>query len=111
MAEIKVDGKRFSLTDAGFLVERTEWSESVAFAIAEMIGIELTSAHWEIIFFIREYYYRFNHLPNNRVFVKAVRQQLGESKGSTRYLYRLFPDGPLKFACMIGGLPKPTSCI
>lgn len=111
MPEIEVGGKHYQVTEAGFLVDREEWSEKIAFTIATVTGIELTSNHWEIVLFVRGYYQRFNHLPNNRVFVKAVRKQFGEDKGNTRYLYSLFPDGPLKFACMIGGLPKPTSCI
>jgi tRNA 2-thiouridine synthesizing protein E len=111
MSEIEVDGKRFEITETGFLVEREAWSAQVGVALARAAGIELTAAHWEIILFMREYYHRFNHLPNNRVFVKAVRKELGEEKGNTRYLYGLFPDGPLKFACRIGGLPKPGTCI
>ncbi len=111
MAEIEVDGTRYEVTEAGFLVERDAWNARVGVALAATAGIELTTAHWEIVLFIRDYYQRFNHLPNNRVFVKAVRKELGEAKGNTRYLYSLFPDGPLKFACRIGGLPKPTTCI
>lgn len=111
MSEIEVDGMRYEITEAGFLVDREAWNPEVGTALASAAGIELSDAHWEIIDFIRDYYRRFNHLPNNRVFVKAVRQALGEAKGNSRYLYSLFPDGPLKFACRIGGLPKPTSCI
>lgn len=111
MPEIEVDGKRHEITEAGFLVEREAWNAQVCVALAAIAGIELTAAHWEIVLFTRDYYHRFNHLPNNRVFVKAVRKELGEDKGNTRYLYGLFPDGPLKFACKIGGLPKPTTCI
>lgn len=99
------------LTKAGFLINQDDWNETVAYAIAAMDDIELTQAHWEIIYFIQDYYQKFNHLPNTRVFIKAIRNTLGEDKGNTRYLYRLFPDGPLKYACKIGGLPKPTSCI
>ncbi|MGH9845769.1 MAG: TusE/DsrC/DsvC family sulfur relay protein [Blastocatellia bacterium] len=111
MTEIEVSGKRFEITTAGFLCERDAWSEEVALALASLAGIDLGPAHWEIISFIRDYYRRFEHLPNNRVFVKAVGKALGEEKGNTRYLYRLFPEGPLKTACQIGGLPKPTTCI
>ena len=99
------------LTEAGFLNNQDDWNETVAHALAKMEAIELTEAHWEIIYFIRDYYKNFNHSPNTRVFIKAIRNTLGEDKGNTRYLYRLFPDGPLKYACKIGGLPKPTSCI
>jgi len=99
------------LTEAGFLINQEDWNETVAYALAEMNAITLTKAHWEIIYFIRDYYRKFNHLPNSRIFTKAIHNTLGKDKGNSRYLYRLFPDGPLKYACKIGGLPKPTSCI
>ena len=111
MSAIEANGRRYEITDAGFLIEREAWTEQVGIALAAAAGIELTAAHWEIVRFMRDYYRRFNHLPNNRVFVTAVRKQFGEEKGNSRYLYGLFPEGPLKFACRIGGLPKPTSCI
>lgn len=111
MAEIEVNGEPYEITAAGFLVEPAAWTEEIGLALAAIAGIELTPAHWEIILFMRDYYHRFNHLPNNRVFVKAVLKQFGEDKGNTRYLYSLFPDGPLKLACRIGGLPKPGTCI
>ena len=111
MPELEVDGTIYPLTEAGFLTETEIWNPGLAHALAAAADIELTPAHWEIVHFIRDYYARFNHLPNNRVFVKAVQKSLGADKGNTRYLYRLFPEGPLKTACRIGGLPKPTSCI
>lgn len=108
---IEVDGVVLETTEAGFLVDPNAWNEEVARLFAAQEGIVLSKAHWEIIYFIRAYYRRFNHLPNARLFTKAIRKELGDEKGNTRYLYRLFPDGPLKMACKIGGLPKPASCI
>ena len=105
------DDKILNTTDSGFLINPDDWSETVAQMLAAADSIELTKAHWEIIHFIRAYCQRYKHLPNQRVFTQAIRKQLGEEKGNSRYLYRLFPDGPLKYACKIGGLPKPTSCI
>jgi tRNA 2-thiouridine synthesizing protein E len=46
-----------------------------------------------------------------RVLVKAMKKQLGENKGNSRYLYKLFPKGPAKQATRIAGLPKPAKCI
>ena len=108
---IEVNGPVIELNEAGFMENREAWNEQVAEALAVSAGIDLTDAHWEIILFIRNYYQQYNHLPNARVFTKAIRKEFGEQKGNTRYLYGLFPDGPLKFACLIAGLPKPTSCI
>lgn len=103
----------FSLetTNQGFLLNSTDWNESVAEQLAAVNNIELSAEHWEIILFIRHYYRQFKHLPNARVFTKAIAKELGETKGNSRYLHRLFPDGPLKYACKLAGLPKPPTCL
>lgn len=99
------------ITEQGFLVNSTDWNEEVAKRLAELNNISLKDAHWEIILFIRHYYLQFKHLPNARVFTKAISKALGEEKGNSRYLHKLFPDGPLKYACKLAGLPKPPTCL
>jgi len=99
------------LDDGGFLLDHQQWSPTVANAMAQEDQFELTDAHWEIIEFVRAYYFEFDSTPPMRLLVKAVAKRLGEDKGNSRYLYRLFPDGPAKQACRYGGLPKPVSCI
>jgi tRNA 2-thiouridine synthesizing protein E len=98
-------------TDQGFLVKASDWDEEVAERLAELNNIPLNDAHWEIILFIRHYYMQFKHLPNARVFTKAIAREFGEDKGNSRYLHKLFPDGPLKYACKLAGLPKPPTCL
>lgn len=108
---LEVDGIALETTDSGFLVDASQWNERVALALAATIPIELTEAHWEIVHFIRGYYFKYQHLPNTRMFVKAVQKELGEDKGNSRYLHRLFPESPPKYACLIAGLPKPPGCV
>lgn len=108
---LTVNGRRLETTEQGFLVDMTQWDEDVARQLAAIERIELTDQHWEILRFIRTYYSRYKHLPNARVFVKAVAKQLGGEKGNSRYLQRLFPQGPLKYACKLAGLPKPPTCL
>jgi len=98
-------------TDQGFLVNSADWNEEVAKQLADLNNISLTDQHWEIILFIRNYYNIYKHLPNARVFTKAIAKVLGEEKGNSRYLHKLFPDGPLKYACKLSGLPKPPTCL
>ena len=104
-------GRSLNTTEQGFLIDMNDWSQEVARALADVDNIELTAAHWEIILFIRNYYRQYKHLPNARVFTKAVAKQLGIDKGNSRYLHKLFPDGPLKYACKLAGLPKPPTCL
>ena len=97
--------------DDGFLIDGRLWNEQVAEQLAGQIPLTLTDAHWEIIRFIREYHHRFQHLPNNRLFVKAVERALGPEKGNSRYLNALFNGSPVRYACLIAGLPKPPGCL
>lgn len=108
---LEVDGVTLETTQEGFLVDALLWNEQVGEAIARSNGIAMTKDHWEIVLFIRGYYQRYKHLPNTRMFIKAVRNALGDEKGNSRYLHRLFPDGPLKYACKCAGLPKPPTCL
>jgi tRNA 2-thiouridine synthesizing protein E len=109
--ELMVNSHALALTEQGFLVKSLDWNEAVALVLAKQNDIQLTEQHWEIILFIRAYYKQYKHLPNTRVFIKAIARALGEDKGNSRYLHRLFPDGPLKYACKLAGLPKPPTCL
>lgn len=99
-------------TDAyGYLLDLNQWNEDVAQAIAQLENIELTEAHWEVIYFVRNFYQEYKTSPAIRMLVKAMAQNLGEEKGNSRYLQRLFPDGPAKQATKLAGLPKPAKCL
>lgn len=99
-------------TDAdGYLKNVDDWSPELASEIARLDGIELTEAHWEIVHFVRAFYQEYNTSPAIRMLVKALSQKFGAEKGSSRYLQRLFPEGPAKQATKIAGLPKPAKCL
>ena len=79
--------------------------------LAEQEGIVMEEPHWEVVRFVRAFYLEFNTSPAIRALVKAMEKQYGPEKGNSRYLYKLFPEGPAKQATKIGGLPKPVKCI
>lgn len=110
-AWLELDGRAVLLSEGGFLRQSSDWDEAVAEVLAVRSGLVLTPEHWEIIQFIRDHYRRFNHLPNARLFVKAVEKSMGPEKGNSIYLHRLFPKGPVRYACLIAGLPKPPCCL
>ena len=94
----------------GYLLDVNQWNQDVALAIAEKENLQLTEAHWEVIHFVRDFYKEYKTSPAIRMLVKAMAQKLGEDKGNSRYLQRLFPDGPAKQATKLAGLPKPAKC-
>lgn len=108
---LKVNGVELATTADGFLARAEQWNETVAAELARREDLTLDDRHWEILLFIRDYYQQYKHLPNARMFVTAIRKQFGDDKGNSRYLQGLFPQGPLKYACKIAGLPKPPTCL
>ncbi|MDX1801990.1 MAG: TusE/DsrC/DsvC family sulfur relay protein [Marinobacter sp.] len=96
----------------GFLEHASDWTPQIALEIASESNIELNDNHWEIIKLLRTFYAEYDMSPpSNRLFVKAVRERLGDDKGNSIYLMQLFPGTPAKTACRIAGLPRPTNCL
>jgi len=111
MSTITVAGKTVEVDEEGYLVNRTDWSEEIGTHMAKVDNCELTPNHWEVINFLREYYDEYQIAPAVRVLTKAIGKKLGADKGTSKYLYELFPYGPAKQACKYAGLPKPTGCV
>ena len=101
----------FETDKEGFLVDLADWSEAVAEQLAANEGIALTDDHWALIHMIRAFYETFEVSPAMRVLVRHAREQLGEEKGNSIYLMRLFPGSPAKLLAKIAGLPRPTNCL
>lgn len=108
---IELNQQQFATDEYGYLKNLDEWSEALAVEIARKEGLELSEAHWEIVWFVRDFYQEYKTSPAIRMLVKALAQKFGEEKGNSRYLQRLFPDGPAKQATKIAGLPKPAKCL
>ena len=111
MANIEVNGKSYETDEEGYLVNLSDWDADVANYIAGTESITMTDQHWEVVNFLREYFEEFQIAPAVRVLTKAIGKKLGAEKGTSEYLYGLYPYGPGKQACKIAGLPKPTGCI
>ena len=83
----------------------------LSISAAERDGIRLDADHWAILEIFREYFESYEIEPPMRALVKLSRARLGDDRGNSRYLYRLFPDGPGIQACRYAGLPRPLSCV
>ncbi|GAW96781.1 MULTISPECIES: TusE/DsrC/DsvC family sulfur relay protein [Colwellia] len=95
----------------GYLLDHQLWQKELALVMANHDNFELTDAHWEVINFVREFYLTYNTSPAIRALTKAMKAEFGAEKASSRYLYKLFPEGPAKQATKYAGLPKPARCI
>jgi len=108
---VEFNGKQIATDKQGYLLDHTLWQEDVAIIMAGHDNLVLTSEHWEVINFVRQFYLTYNTSPAIRALTKAMKAEFGEEKASSRYLFRLFPDGPAKQATKYAGLPKPKRCL
>lgn len=100
-----------TLDKHGYLADLAKWTPELATEFARLENIQLTEAHWEVVWFVRNFYQEFNTSPAIRLLVKAMAEKFGPEKGSSKYLFLLFPEGPAKQATRIAGLPKPAKCL
>lgn len=105
-----VAGREIPLDQDACLCHLDDWSESVAHALAAREGIELTTAHWEVLYLLQQFYQEFQLSPANRALVRYVALNLGKEKGNSLYLNGLFNGMPAKLAARLAGLPKPANC-
>lgn len=105
------NGKFYETDEDGYLQKLEDWDEGVATYIAKMDGTEMTEEHWKVVNYLREYYLQYKIAPMVRLVVKWMGKNLGPDKGTNKYLYELFPDGPARQACKIAGMAKPTGCV
>jgi tRNA 2-thiouridine synthesizing protein E len=104
-------GEKISLDEKGYLLDQAGWTPAVAETMAAADGLELSDDHWVIIALFQQYFEKYEVEPPMRALVRLAREALGDEKGNSRYLYRLFPDGPGLQACRYAGLPRPLSCV
>lgn len=106
-----IDGQQINTDIEGYLKDYRQWTEAIGEMIANAEGVTLSNEHWQVVYFVRDFYLQFNTSPAIRMLIKAMEQKLGTEKANSRYLYRLFPSGPAKQISKIAGLPKPVHCI
>jgi len=99
------------LDQHGYLADMSLWSSEVALLFAAAEQIQMSEAHWEVVHFVRSFYQEYQTSPAIRLLVKSMAEKFGPEKGSSKYLFLLFPEGPAKQATRIAGLPKPAKCL
>lgn len=86
---IEVNQQQIETDAYGYLLDLTQWDEDIARAIAQQENIDLTDAHWEVIYFVRAFYQEYKTSPAIRMLVKAMAQKLGKTK-ATVVIYNVY---------------------
>ena len=84
------------------------WKTGEAERLARDEGIAMGEDHWEVVRALQEYFARHASDPGfkARVLHDALEEKF-HHKGGLRFLYTLFPGGPVAQGCRIAGLKVP----
>lgn len=95
-------------TDPDFPHAPFDWTREETLKAAQNEGLELKEDHWETIRALQSYY--AHHADDTTINLRDLHDALDEHfhpKGGVKYLYTLFPGGPIAQSCRLAGLKAP----
>jgi tRNA 2-thiouridine synthesizing protein E len=84
-----------------------DWTEAQAEARAQKMGLSLTDEHWQVIRFLRVQFENAGSSSRAHEVAEALEERFA-SEGGLKYMYRLFPGGPVTQGCELAGVPVPS---
>ena len=106
---IEIHGKVIETDTEGYLVDPTDWDETVASVLAREEKLELSARHWKVIRFMRKYYDEHQIAADARFVKRHLAEELGDGKKASSHLFELFPYGYVQQACKIAGMKRPRA--
>lgn len=92
------------------LADLMDWNEELAYSLASKEGIQLQDGHWQVIHFLRNRYIKSGPADSARKLTDVLQVEFA-NQGGSKFLYQLFPNGPVAQACRIAGLPVPKGSV
>ncbi|MFZ3042383.1 MAG: TusE/DsrC/DsvC family sulfur relay protein [Thiobacillus sp.] len=106
-----IQGKQLIQDHYGNMVEIDEWSHDIARKLAEDEGIELSGEHIEVLDFLRDHVINQGGSRENAQQILLALEQRFANEGGGRWLYSLFPGGPVRQGMKIAGLPEAPHAV
>lgn len=85
-----------------------DWTPAAALEAAQREGVQLSEEHWEALRALQAYYARHEEEAANLRELHDALDEKFHRQGGIRYLYSLFPGGPVAQGCRIAGLRAPA---
>ena len=85
-----------------------DWSPEDAEKLARTQGLTLTDDHWEVVRGLQELFARSEEPVLRARDLHDALDERFHYKGGIKYLYELFPMGPVAQGCRLAGLQPPA---
>ena len=113
MTQYKIDAQDSETSSQYASVRQTElsnqgWNRQRSADLAASEGFELTDQHWDVISYLREQYLEHGLPRFARTTARALNKQFA-AQGGNKYLYNLFPGGPVTQGSRLANLRIPAN--
>lgn len=93
-----------------YTLDLEPWNEDRARALAHEEGLDLNEERMDVICWLRDHYAQCGPALNGRALSRAMEENFSDM-GGLKYLYRLFPKGPVYQGSRLAGLPVPPESL
>ena len=83
------------------------WTQEQATSKAAEDGLSANSGHWDLVRALQEFYSRHDGPSINSRELHDALEERFHTNGGMKYLYELFPGGPVTQGCRLAGLEPP----
>ncbi len=92
----------------GFPNAPVGWTPEEAASKAATDGLSPGSGHWDMVRALQEFYMRHEEPSINTRELHDALEERFHAHGGMKYLYELFPGGPVAQGCRLAGLEPPA---
>ncbi len=86
------------------------WTRESAESSATAAGLVPDADHWEAVSALQEFFSRHDGLSINSRELHDALEEKFHARGGMKYLYSLFPGGPVTQGCLLAGIDPPAGC-
>jgi tRNA 2-thiouridine synthesizing protein E len=112
---LQVNGHTLETDNNGFLINHKDWNSDVMHALIEQHETEghkpLSETAIGLVEYFREYFVKNEGHPSMNQLIKHLGMQQADSfteaEEYKRFLYDMFPHGPVQKLSRLAGLPNP----
>ena len=106
-----ISDTKFAERDSRYPFALADWDEGDAVQLAREEGIDLGADHLELLAALQVYFTRHDKPDTNMRELHDALDERFHSRGGMRYLYQLFPGGPVAQGCRLAGLEVPAGAV
>jgi len=96
--------------DPGFPFAPAGWTQLSAESRATAAGLTPVAEHWEAVSSLQEFFSRHDAPSIHARELHDALEEKFHSRGGMKFLYSLFPGGPVMQGCMLAGIEPPAGC-